>query len=216
MLSVAEEVHRKPFNADIMKRESGTQPKFTTKTTSRTGEAEGSGTTLMGPPDLYELFCTSLRETYWAEKHLVLNLPVMIEAATDTKLKKAISNHLEETIDHVERIEAVFQDLSEKPLAKKCLAMEALVLEGEAVLELTGIPGPVRDTGIIMASRKVEHHEIAAYRGLAHLADTLGLDKASKILNKTLEEEMKADSLLSEIADSQPEPGSPASQTKTD
>ena len=58
-----------------------------------------------------------------------------------------------------------------------------------------------RDVGIIMASQKVEHYEIATYGGLVSLATTLGRDDVSKILAETLEEEKQTDKNLSAIAE---------------
>jgi ferritin-like metal-binding protein YciE len=52
-----------------------------------------------------------------------------------------------------------------------------------------------------MAAQKVEHYEIATYGSLAHIAKTLGLDDIAKILVSTLEEEKKADQLLTSITE---------------
>ncbi len=124
----------------------------------------------------------------------------MKAAAAAPKLKKAITDHLEETVNHVARIEAVFDALSEKAVARKCIAIEGLTKEGEAVIEITGHAGPVRDAGIIMANQKVEHYEIANYSGLSQLAGTLDLKEVSEILDKTLEKEKNAAIKLTEIA----------------
>lgn len=171
-----------------MKNESGTDPKFSTQT------PPGAG------PALYPLFLTMLRETYWAENHLVKVLPVMIDAATSPKLKETITTHLGETEEQVARLETIFNLLEEKAIAKKCIAVEGLAKEGEAVIEITLEAGPVRDAGIILANQKVEHYEIAAYSGLIRLADALGLEEVAEILNQTLEEELNSDMKLTEIA----------------
>jgi ferritin-like metal-binding protein YciE len=47
--------------------------------------------------------------------------------------------------------------------------------EGSGVIEDTEAGTATRDVGIILASQKVEHYEIATYGGLAQLAETLGL-----------------------------------------
>jgi ferritin-like metal-binding protein YciE len=64
-------------------------------------------------------------------------------------------------------------------------------------------PGAVRDAGIIAASQKVEHYEIATYGTLAAFAKVLDLKVALKNLLKTLEEEKKCDDLLTSIADTE-------------
>ncbi len=152
-------------------------------------------------PGLLELFLSELRDIYWAENQLVMALPKMKAASTSKKLAKAISDHLEQTKGHVTRLEKVFQLLGQQPRAKKCDAMEGLSKEGEAVIESTMPGSATRDVGIIIASQKVEHYEIAAYGGLAQLARTMGLEDAVALLEQTLAEEKASDSLLTDIAE---------------
>ena len=78
--------------------------------------------------------------------------------------------------------------------------MEGLLKEGTGIIEETA-PGAVRDAGIIAASQKVEHYEIATYGTLAAFAKVLDQKAALKKLLKTLEEEKKCDALLTSIAD---------------
>jgi ferritin-like metal-binding protein YciE len=172
-----------------MKSETGSEPKFKTKTSAA------------AEPALKELFLDSLRDIYWAENHLVKALPKMIQSATSKKLSSAIKDHLIQTEEHVSRLEQIFDLLGEKAIAKKCDAMEGLTKEGEGIIESTDEGTATRDVGIILASQKVEHYEIATYGGLTQLAKTLGLDEVAEILALTLGEEKTADELLTEIAE---------------
>ncbi len=172
-----------------MKTQTSSNPKFATKTSP---EAE---------PALVELFKDGIMDLYWAENHLVKKLPTIIEAASSKKLKQTISSHLEETKGHVGRLEEVFKLLGEQPLAKKCDAMEGLTMEGQEIIESTQAGTATRDVGIIFASQKVEHYEIASYGTLTQLAATLGLSEIANILAQTLAEEKNADELLSEVAE---------------
>jgi ferritin-like metal-binding protein YciE len=52
--------------------------------------------------------------------------------------------------------------------------------------------------GIILASQKIEHYEIASYGGLTQLAKTLSLDDVAELLYQMLSEEKEADQLLTE------------------
>jgi ferritin-like metal-binding protein YciE len=61
-------------------------------------------------------------------------------------------------------------------------------------------PGPVRDAGIIAASQKIEHYEIATYGTLCAFARTLGENEAVQLLEATLAEEKDADKTLTETA----------------
>ena len=151
--------------------------------------------------DLRSLFEDELKDIYWAEKALTKALPKMAKNATSEELVEAINNHLAETKEQVARVEQVFQILGKKAQAKKCDAMEGLIKEGEGIMEDTK-EGPVRDAGIISASQKIEHYEIASYGTLAAFATLLGEDEAAALLNQTLDEEKNADATLTEVAES--------------
>jgi ferritin-like metal-binding protein YciE len=148
---------------------------------------------------LTELFEDSLKDIYWAEKALTKALPTMAKNATSAELIDAINNHLIETEEHINRLEQVFEIIGKKATAKKCDAMEGLIEEGKGILEETEI-GVVRDAGIIAASQKIEHYEIATYGTLRQFAETLGLPDAAALLELTLDEEKGADKKLTEVA----------------
>ena len=150
--------------------------------------------------DLKDLFEDGLKDIYWAEKELVKALPKMEKNATSQKLKTAISSHLEETKEHVRRLEEVFKSIGVKAKAEKCDAMAGLLEEGKGIMEETE-PGAVRDAGIIAASQKVEHYEIATYGTLAAFAKVLQHKDALKLLLATLKEEKSCDEKLTSIAD---------------
>jgi len=172
-----------------MKTKSGSEPKLSTKTS------------VAEEPALRELFIDGVKDLYWAENHLLKVLPKMQKSATSTELADAIGKHLDETKGQVARLEQIFTLIDEKAQAKKCDAMEGLSKEGESILESTEAGTATRDVGIILASQKVEHYEIASYGGLTQLATTLGLSEVSALLAQTLEEEKAADLALSEIAE---------------
>jgi len=150
--------------------------------------------------DLKEFFEDALKDIYWAEKALTKALPKMEKNATHPDLKKAISSHLEETKVHVTRLEECFKSLGLKPEAKKCDAMQGLLDEGNGIMEETKA-GAIRDVGIIAASQKVEHYEIATYGSLAAYAKVLKEKKCLSNFLATLKEEKNCDKLLSTIAD---------------
>lgn len=77
--------------------------------------------------------------------------------------------------------------------------MEGLIKEGESILEETE-PGPVRDAGIISASQKIEHYEIASYGTLVAFARILGEEEVAVLLEETLAEEKEADVKLTDAA----------------
>ncbi|MVZ67416.1 DUF892 family protein [Sphingobacterium sp. DK4209] len=150
--------------------------------------------------DLQDLFEDGMKDIYWAEKELVKALPKMEKNASSKELKSAIASHLNETKEHVARLEKAFESIGVKAEAVKCDAMAGLLEEGEGIMEETEV-GSVRDAGIIAASQKVEHYEIATYGTLAAFAKVLGHKEALKLLLSTLDEEKTCDEKLTSIAD---------------
>lgn len=163
-----------------------------TKTPGQTTEVQESA--------LNELFVDELRDIYWAEKNLAKALPKMAKAATSAELRTAIENHKTETDNHITRLEDVFSLIEENAVAVKCEAMVGLLKEGNEIVEETETGSLTRDAGIISATQKIEHYEIASYGTLRTLAGVLGYDDAAELLEATLKEEKNADSILTDIA----------------
>ena len=151
---------------------------------------------------LRDLLIEELRDLYSAETQLLDALPKMAEAASSNQLKLAFSHHLEETRQHVSRLETIFQQIGEKPSGETCEAMKVLIKEGEILVKAEGESG-VRDAGLIGAAQRVEHYEIAGYGTARSLAGRLGESQVAETLQKTLNEEAEADKKLTAIAESQ-------------
>lgn len=151
---------------------------------------------------LKEFFIDQLKDIYWAEKKLVKTLPKLEDAASTQQLKNAFRDHLEQTRQHVNRLENIFSMIGEEADAKKCHAMAGIVDEGSDIIDETDEGSAQRDVGLIFAAQKAEHYEIATYGGLAQLARTLGFEDAVAVLEQTLAEEKQADALLTQIAES--------------
>jgi len=171
----------------------------TTKATTKSAKA--ATRTPKEEDALKELFVDELKDIYWAEQHLVKALPKMIKGATSDELKQTITEHLEQTKNHVTRLDDVFASIGEKAKAVKCEAMAGLLKEADELLEETDKGTEVRDVAIISASQKVEHYEIASYGTMRTLAGVLGFTEAQQLLDETLAEEKTADKLLTEVAE---------------
>ncbi len=149
--------------------------------------------------NLRDLYVEQLRDLYNAEQQLTEALPQLVEAASHSELRQAFESHLEETREHVQRIETIFNDLGESPEGEKCEAMEGLIEEGEELLEKDA-DDDVLDAGLIAAAQKVEHYEISGYGTVATYAELLDRDNDHEILTRTLSEEKEADKKLNRIA----------------
>ena len=153
----------------------------------------------MQSSQLMELFEDQLKDILWAEKALIKAIPNMISLATSDELIKALKEHLKETKEQVTSLEKVFKMIGKKPAAVKCDAMQGLIAEADEIMEGCE-KGAKCDAGIIAASQKIEHYEIATYGTLREFAETLGLKDAEKLLLEILKEEKAADQKLTEVA----------------
>lgn len=149
---------------------------------------------------LKELYVDELRDIYDAENQLVKALPEMAKAATSEELRSGFEEHLEQTKEHVRRLEQVLNDLGEKAKGKKCKGMQGLVSEGKEIIE-EDFEDDVRDAALISAAQRVEHYEIAAYGTVRTYAEILGEQNAVSLLEKTLQEEKETDEKLTELAE---------------
>jgi ferritin-like metal-binding protein YciE len=149
--------------------------------------------------NLKRLYVDELKDLFSAESQLLKALPKMAKAASSDVLRSGFEKHLEQTKDHVQRLEEILESLDESPKGKKCVGMEGLVKEGSEVTE-EGFEGAVLDAGLIGAARRVEHYEMAAYGATCEIAKVLGQNKHASLLEKTLAEEKQTDQKLADLA----------------
>jgi ferritin-like metal-binding protein YciE len=146
-----------------------------------------------------EMFNSLLQDVYYAEKQLTRALPKMAKQAEDPKLKKAFSEHLTETEGHIKRLEQAFEMMDKTARGKKCDAMLGIIEEGKEMMDEAD-DKELLDAGLIAAGQAAEHYEIARYGTLCAWAKAMGKPQVANLLHETLEEEKKADALLTKIA----------------
>jgi ferritin-like metal-binding protein YciE len=151
------------------------------------------------PKQLDDLFRDTLKDIYFAEKKILAALPKMEKAARSPELKKAFKKHREETAGQVERLEQVFGLIDAKPQGKTCDAIMGIVKESEGVTKEYK-DSPALDAALLAVAQAVEHYEISRYGTLKTWAGELGIDRAVKLLDATLQEEKKTDVALTQLA----------------
>jgi ferritin-like metal-binding protein YciE len=150
--------------------------------------------------DLNDLFLDTLKDMYFAEKHILKALPKMAKAAQSDKLRAAFEKHHGETEGQVERLEQVFELLDKPPRAKTCDAIQGILDEGKEIMdEYKGCEA--LDAGLLAAAQAVEHYEISRYGTLKQWALQLGMKDAARLLDETLQEEKKTDVSLTTLAE---------------
>ncbi len=148
---------------------------------------------------LNDLFVHTLKDIHYAENKIMKALPKMIKAANDDDLKQALGEHLTETEGQIERLRQVFAILKMKPGSEECDAINGIIKEADGMMEDTD-GTMMRDSAVISSGQAVEHYEMVRYRSLVMWAGALGLDDAVELLQKSLEEEQRADEKLMKFA----------------
>lgn len=150
---------------------------------------------------LADLLEDEIKDIYDAEKQLTKALPKLAKKANAQELKKAFEEHLQQTEEHVARLEQVFDQMGLPARGRKCEGMQHLIAEGNDMIAEADDEA-TRDALMIAAAQKVEHYEIATYGTLRVWANLLGKPEVATLFEDTLEEEKEADSKLTQIAES--------------
>lgn len=150
--------------------------------------------------DLRALYFEDLQKALDMEQKMTKALPKMAEKATDSELKNAFTDHLEQTRGHVTKVESLLRRATPDASTKTCKVISGLITDAEDGIKDATEPG-IRDISMIASAQAVEHHEIAVYGTLRSWAELLGLAEDAAVLESILAEEKEADVLLSEISD---------------
>jgi ferritin-like metal-binding protein YciE/gas vesicle protein len=122
-------------------------------------------------------------------------------AATNPQLKQAFKQHRVETENQIKRLDQIFGSLGESSSGNASKALTGLVAEGQEVISASG-EADVIDAGLIGASQKIEHYEIACYGTLIAYARLLRDTQGEKLLQQNLNEEYATDKKLTALAES--------------
>src|SRR6202041_3705144 len=149
--------------------------------------------------DLQGLYVLHLKMALDMERRITRALPELIERSTDPELAEAFNTHLEETKDHVRKVESLLRSIVGEADTETCKVMDGLMTSASDLI--TDVKDTsVRDIALIGAAQQVEHHEIAVYGTLRRWAEIIGLSSDASILESIEAEEEKADELLTQIA----------------
>lgn len=164
--------------------------------------------------DLKALLRHCVQELYSAEEQIIEAMPAMIAKADNSTLKQALEQHLRITENQRERIDQARQMLGANEesvtnyggilsnlfgVGSKCKGMEGLIDEGQKIMA-ENLSSEVMDAAIIGGNQKIEHYEIAAYGTARTYAQQLGLTQVAQLLQQTLDEEYRADEILTNLA----------------
>ena len=149
---------------------------------------------------LDDLFVHMLQDIYYAEKQIEKALPKMVEKASSIELRDGFVSHLEQTHQHVVRLERVFEMYGDTPKGVTCPAIEGIIAEADDIAGDTD-NSEVLDAALAAAAQAVEHYEITRYGSLIAWAKELGRNDCAEVLEQTLVEEKAADANLTKLAE---------------
>ena len=152
---------------------------------------------------LEDLMTVTLQELYGAEVQSIKAAPEMMKSISNPQLQDALERHLRETENQVQRLERVMTKMGVPPQAKPTKTMEGMLEDSRQLVQMGGdADADVMDAGLICAQQKVEHLEMAGYGTAVTFAKLLGDEESARLLGETLDEEKRADALLTQIAQS--------------
>ncbi len=104
---------------------------------------------------MQDLYLEQLRDLSSAENQMIEALPTMVETAQNQPLKQGLQMHLEQTREHAQQLQQIFQRIGQDAEGETCEAMKGLIKEGQKMLQ-EGQPGPVLDAALIAAAQPEE------------------------------------------------------------
>ena len=137
-----------------------------------------------------ELFVHKLGATLTMEETILGMLKKLQDKASDSKLKKDLQLHHQETQQQVQNLHRIFETLGERVEKQSCPAIDGLEQEGEQMIK--EVDDNLVDSVILGGVIETEHHEIAVYDGLIIKAEQLGDDDIVALLQENLEQEEAA------------------------
>jgi len=148
---------------------------------------------------LHDLYLDQLCELYDMENQILSVLPQMQAAVSNSDVKDALAEHEKQTHDQIERLDKIFAKIKHEPCERNCTGMSGICAEVDETLQQPMDPA-VKDAALISMAQRIEHYEIAAYGSVRTFANILSYKEVEHLLQRTLDQESKADKLLTKLA----------------
>ena len=158
---------------------------------------------------LKQMFVDLLREAMASERLFLDHFPSLLVSGGHQHLREALDLHIQETKEHVKRLQQIAVLLRVSLEGGQGAAMQGLLQEAKNLVGKATSPA-VRDACLIITVQKIEHYEMAVYGSAYSLASSLaeaseeeesGFEQIAEWLEEILEEECMIDERLTEIAE---------------
>jgi ferritin-like metal-binding protein YciE len=149
---------------------------------------------------LEEKFVHDLGDIYDAEHRFLDAQQEMMQQAKASELKSMLRQHISETEGQIRNLDEVYQTIGAKAKRIKCDAAVGLVNEGQKGMKEAADDAGILDCMIADTAAKVEHYEIASYRGLITLCEEMGQSSVLPLLKQNLQQEEQTAQLVEQSA----------------
>ncbi|MBV2363998.1 ferritin-like domain-containing protein [Streptomonospora nanhaiensis] len=146
-----------------------------------------------------DLFLFELSAIYTGEKAIAEMLKDVAGDVDNDNLAKMLKAHQRETKDQAKMLESCFQHLGESPMDVPCGVIDALRAEYREFVSQKPSP-QVLTMFALGGALKVEHFEIATYRGLVDKAMMMGDTELAQNLKTILNQEEETAGKLERFA----------------
>jgi ferritin-like metal-binding protein YciE len=149
---------------------------------------------------LRTLYVDQIRSMLSAEDQIADDLEKLQRAIVDQQLMQAFQSHLQDSQEHIGRLQRLLNQTAGKAEEKKCKVVSALFNEAVDIVDGTD-KGPIRDAALLSAAQRLKHYQIAVYGALRNYARLLELSGDAEAFDRILHEAEHGDELLTRIAE---------------
>ncbi|HYH81128.1 MAG TPA: ferritin-like domain-containing protein [Longimicrobium sp.] len=142
------------------------------------------------PNELRELLLHELGDLLFAERQFVVGTRTLAREAQNPEVKARLEEHVTETQGQVERLQAAFRSIGERPKAETCEAALGLKEEHDSFKSEEKPSKQLLSAFDLGSGLRVEHYEIAGYRSAIAVATALGERECAGLLKESLKEEI--------------------------
>lgn len=152
---------------------------------------------------MQDVFIEQLNELYAAEQRTTKLLRRLARAASTPSLAATLRSHASATIEHLVRLDGVFESLEIEPSDPLQADSNGLWAKCDECVELAserGADAQMCDLLLLAVAQQAGQEEIAGYGWARTWAAMLGYDKAARALEQTLSEQKAAEAELAALA----------------
>ena len=140
-----------------------------------------------------------LKDLYDAEHRIHDQLPDLVDAVHNPKLKTRFESYHAAGERRISRMDEMFAKLGKTAERETCEGTKGLLKEVADAIGATGDP-EVRDAGLIASYQRVAHYAIAGYGSARNIARRCEQEYVGELCQQSLDEAYQLDKDLTDIA----------------